>query len=72
MSARHPRPRLGIVPATPEQRAAHDALAQRAARLWPDRLDFAERNRTEWLRAVAVVRATARGWMLDRTQGRIA
>lgn len=71
MSARQ-RPRLGIVPATPEQRAAHDALAQRAARLWPDQLDYGARNRTEWLRAVAIVRATPRGWILDRQQARVA
>jgi hypothetical protein len=73
MNARHvPRPRLGIVGITPEQAAARLALAERALRLWPERLDFAERNRAEWLRAVAVVRGTARGWMLDRQQGRVA
>lgn len=71
MSARQSRPRLGIVGTNPEQAAARVALAERAERLWPDRLDFAQRNRTEWLRAVAVVRATARGWMLDRQQARL-
>jgi hypothetical protein len=36
-------------------------MLQRARRLWPD----SERNQIEWLRAVRVVRATARGWLLD-------
>jgi hypothetical protein len=36
-------------------------MLQRAQRLWPD----SERNQREWLRAVRVVRATARGWLLD-------
>jgi hypothetical protein len=37
-------------------------MLQRAQRLWPD----SERNQREWLRAVRVVRATGRGWLLDR------
>lgn len=39
-----------------------DPLAARAARLWPD----SPRNQAEWLRAVAVVRKTSGGWLLDR------
>ena len=35
---------------------------QRAARLWPD----SPRNQREWLRAVAVVRRTSQGWLLER------
>ena len=43
-------------------------LAARAARLWPD----SPRNQTEWLRAVAVVRKTSGGWLLDRKMERAA
>ena len=42
------------------------ALQQRAARLWPD----SPALQAEWLRAVAVVRSTRRGWPLDRPLGR--
>lgn len=38
-----------------------DPLAAQAARLWPDSADLQRR----WLRAVAVVRSTRRGWLLD-------
>ena len=44
-------------------------LMLQALRLWPDTLDHAERNRLEWLRAVAVVRASSRGW---RWESRVA
>ncbi len=50
-----PTLRLAPPPARP------DPMLQRAQRLWPD----SERNQREWLRAVRVVRATARGWLLD-------
>lgn len=43
-------------------------LAERAARLWPD----SPRNQREWVRAVQTVRATSRGWLLDRPQQRAA
>ena len=43
-------------------------LAARAARLWPD----SPRNQAEWLRAVAVVRKTSGGWLLDRKVERAA
>ena len=43
-----------------------DPLVMRAARLWPDSPDLQLR----WLRAVAVVRQTRRGWLLDRLQPR--
>lgn len=39
----------------------HNPLAARAAKLWPDD----PRNAAEWMRAVAVVRKTSRGWLLD-------
>lgn len=39
-----------------------DGLAARAARLYPDSHYLQE----EWRRAVAVVRSTSRGWLLDR------
>lgn len=38
------------------------ALAAMAARLYPD----SQYLQREWLRAVALVRSTARGWILDR------
>lgn len=41
-------------------------LEQRAARLWPD----SPALQAEWLRAVAVVRSTRRGWRLDNPLGR--
>jgi hypothetical protein len=44
-----------------------DPLVMRAARLWPDNPDLQLR----WLRAVAVVRKTRRGWLLDRPQARL-
>lgn len=44
-----------------------DELSQRASRLWPDD----QRNAREWLRAVAVVRSTDRGWLLDCSVRRI-
>lgn len=40
---------------------AQTALQYRAARLWPD----SEVNQQKWLRAVALVRSTSRGWLLD-------
>lgn len=54
--------RLAVVP----KRA--DPLLQRAQRLWPD----SEANQREWLRAVALVRRTAGGWILDRAMQRLA
>lgn len=39
-----------------------DELQQRAARLWPDS-DYLQR---EWLRAIAVVRRSSSGWLLDK------
>lgn len=45
-----------------------DPLVMRAARLWPDNHDMQLR----WLRAVAVVRKTRRGWLLDRPLTRCA
>lgn len=37
-------------------------LAARSARLWPD----SPYLQAEWLRAVKTVRATTRGWLLER------
>lgn len=37
------------------------SLQERAERLWPD----SPALQAEWLRAVAVVRATKRGWRAD-------
>jgi hypothetical protein len=37
-------------------------LNVKAKQLWPT----SERLRREWLRAVFVVRSTARGWVVDR------
>ena len=45
-----------------------DPLAAQAARLWPDSPELQRR----WLRAVDIVRATNRGWLLERTVRRIA
>ena len=59
--------RLIAAPApAPAAPAKRDPLAERAARLWPD----SERNQREWVRAVRLVRATQRGWLLDRAVGR--
>lgn len=41
---------------------ARDPMRTRAANLWPD----SPRNQREWMRAVATVRRTRRGWLLDR------
>ncbi|MCZ2133827.1 MAG: hypothetical protein LC098_00105 [Burkholderiales bacterium] len=38
-----------------------------AARLWPESAELQRR----WLRAVAVVRATRRGWLLDQPTPRV-
>jgi len=43
------------------QPALRHPMAERAARLWPD----SPRNQREWLRAVALVRKTRRGWLAD-------
>lgn len=42
------------------QRLTRDG--ERAARLWPQ----SPALQHEWLRAVAVVRSTSRGWLLER------
>lgn len=39
-----------------------DPMLARAQRLWPD----SEHNQRAWLHAVHVVRATSRGWLLER------
>jgi hypothetical protein len=57
VSATTTLPTLRLAP----PQARPDPMLQRARRLWPD----SERNQIEWLRAVRVVRATARGWLLD-------
>lgn len=41
-------------------------LVDAAARLWP----HSESLRREWLRAVALVRGTRGGWLLERRQER--
>lgn len=46
------------------QHAQRGPMADRAARLWPD----SPRNQREWLRAVALVRKTSRGWVADCRQ----
>lgn len=42
-----------------------DPLEERAVTVWPDHLPGAQRNRKEWMRAVKVVRRSAKGWLLD-------
>lgn len=42
-------------------------LLQRARRLWPDSIEMQAR----WMKAVAVVRKTRRGWLLDNPHGRL-
>ena len=46
---------------TRPERQRRESLAQQAARLWPG--DPAMQLR--WLRGVALVRSTRRGWILD-------
>ena len=41
---------------------------ERATRLWPD----SPALQHEWLRAVAVVRSTRNGWLLERRQERVS
>lgn len=43
-----------------------DPMAERAAALWPHSTELQRR----WLRAVAMVRRTLRGWLLDHHQPR--
>lgn len=45
----------------------HNGSDDQAARLYPDS-DYLQ---AEWRRAVAVVRATARGWLMDRQVPRL-
>lgn len=52
---------------TRQERAQREHLAQSAARLWPD----APELQLAWMRAVAVVRATKRGWLLERPVRRV-
>lgn len=59
------RDRLTLVATAATRR---DAMSDRAARLWPD----SPRNAREWLRAVAVVRSTRSGWLLDPRQPRVS
>lgn len=62
----YPRNVHQFVPVMAQRRP--DPLAARAARLWPE----SPRNQAEWLRAVAVVRKTSGGWLLDRKVERAA
>jgi hypothetical protein len=55
---------LQIVHQAPQR----DPLAERAAALWPHSTELQRR----WLRAVAMVRQTRRGWLLDKPQERQA
>lgn len=48
------------------------SLLRRAVRLWPRHLPHSDRNRREWLRAVATVRSTSTGWHLDRQAAKAA
>lgn len=44
----------------------HEALLEKAERLWPDSIS----NRKRWYKAVAMVRTTRNGWLLDKAVGR--
>lgn len=55
-----PMPRPAIALVTPTPRRCN--LQLRAERLWPDN----QAMQREWIRAVAVVRSTRRGWLLER------
>lgn len=46
-------------------------LKAQAERLWPEHEPHGLRNRAEWLRAVAVVRATTNGWRWERDTPRL-
>lgn len=46
-------------------------LASMAKRLWPDEAPHADHNRRAWLRAVASVRRSARGWLAESQRERI-
>lgn len=46
-------------------------LKAQAERLWPESEPHGLRNRAEWLRAVAVVRATTNGWRWERDTPRL-
>ncbi len=62
-----PRRRVVRLLPAPAPMPQPEPLKARAALLWPD----SERNQAEWLRAVAVVRATSRGWMCERRVDRL-
>lgn len=62
MSARPAPPLLALAPRQAFRRSPAETLAERAARLWPDDLPL----QAEWMRAVRLVRATRRGWLLER------
>ncbi len=64
---------LRPVPAdtAPPKNLHRESLAQRAERLWPESEPHGLRNRAEWLRAVAVVRATTNGWRWERDTPRL-
>lgn len=47
-----------------------DDLQQRAVRLWPEDLPNWQANRTAWIKAVQMVRATKRGWVADSMERR--
>lgn len=49
----------------PPLRPSAEHLSSRAARLFPDHLPHNGYNRRAWMRAVAVVRSTKRGWVMD-------
>lgn len=50
--------RVRLVPA----RHGDNRLRERAQRLWPESTGLQDR----WIRAVHVVRATTKGWLLER------
>lgn len=47
---------------TQQSNPTGEALAERAQRLYPDKPAL----QAAWLRAIALVRSTSRGWLLDQ------
>lgn len=62
---------LQPVPADKRSALPRESLQARAERLWPESEPYGLRNRAEWLRAVAVVRATTNGWRWERDTPRL-
>ncbi len=58
-------------PPSPPSPPSPSPLMLLGLKLWRDDMHNGERNRREWLRAVAVVRASSNGWRAERHAQRL-